>query len=252
MRIPRLHGKSSSKIFWQRWTNFLQVSLTLTGSGKSLKVLDYTKDSLVKKSIKNSDNLYCGRALVVGQLLADSHVKLKQLKIGRPIQKKLALELYKKVLSGLCGLREVSKFQGVLPGYQIIVIDFNARDSSIYESSRRDKKIVIYKNGDHYDVINPKKLLAFHAKCLYCKSRFIQIIVHIIVVTHVIRAWAKNVFGFRLKIAWSRKERNPLETSKSDPEQKTLSWMKTMNTILQKTTYWHLQKTQNKINLKLE
>ena len=176
------------------------MSLTLTGSGKSLKVLDYTKDSLVKKSIKNSDNLYCGRALVVGQLLADSHVKLKQLKIGRPIQKKLALELYKKVLSGLCGLREVSKFQGVLPGYQIIVIDFNARDSSIYESSRRDKKIVIYKNGDHY-VINPKKLLAFHAKCLYCKSRFIQIIVHIIVVTHVIRAWAKNVFGFRLKIA---------------------------------------------------
>lgn len=35
------------------------------GSGKSLKVLDYSKDTVVKKSIitiKNKDNLCCGRA----------------------------------------------------------------------------------------------------------------------------------------------------------------------------------------------
>ena len=36
---------------------------------------------------------------------------------------------------------------------------------------------------------------------------------------------------------WSRKEQSPLETSKSDPKQKTHHRMKTMNTILQKTTY---------------
>ena len=90
----------------------------------------------------------------MGQALADNHPKLKQIKIGQPIQKKLALDLYKKanVLPGPCGLREVSKFQGVLTGYQIIVIDFNARNTSIYEGPRRDRKIVLYKKGDHYNV----------------------------------------------------------------------------------------------------
>ena len=93
-----------------------------TGSGKvnkkSLKVLDYAKDTLVKKSIitiRNKDNLCCGRALAVGQALADNHPKLKQIRNGRAIQKKLALDLYQKanVLPDPCGLREVSKFQGV-------------------------------------------------------------------------------------------------------------------------------------------
>ena len=79
-----------------------------TGSGKSLKVLDYAKDTLVKKSIitiRNRDNLCCGRALAVGQAIADSHPKIKQVKLGKCIQKTLALELYKKanVLPGPCG-----------------------------------------------------------------------------------------------------------------------------------------------------
>ena len=48
-----------------------------TGSGKvknkkSLKVLDYCKDTLLKKSIitiRNKDNLCCGRALAVGHVV---------------------------------------------------------------------------------------------------------------------------------------------------------------------------------------
>ena len=60
----------------------------------------------------------------MGQALADNHPKLKQIKIGRPIQKKLPLDLYKNanVLPGPCGLREASKFQGALTGYQIIML----------------------------------------------------------------------------------------------------------------------------------
>ena len=121
-----------------------------TRSGKSLKVLDYCKDTLVKKSIitiRNNDNMCCGRSLAVGQALADKHPKLKQIRDGQHIQKKIALILYKKanVLPGPCSLREVSNFQGVLTGYQIIVIDFNARNTSIYEGPRRDRKIVLYK-----------------------------------------------------------------------------------------------------------
>ena len=58
-----------------------------TGSGKSLKVLDYCKDTLVKKSIitiRNNDNMCCGRSLAVGQALADNHPKLKQNRSAYP------------------------------------------------------------------------------------------------------------------------------------------------------------------------
>ena len=87
-----------------------------TGSGKSLKVLDYSKDTLLKKSIitiMNRDNLCCGRALSVGKAIADKHPKVKQVKQGKLIQKKVALNLYKKanILPGPCGLREIGKFQ---------------------------------------------------------------------------------------------------------------------------------------------
>ena len=89
----------------------------------------------------------------------------------------MALELYKKanILPGPCGLREVSKFQGVLSEYQITVIDFNAGNTVIYEGPRGSKKIVWYKNGDHFNVINLSKLPAFHGKrffCQKCKSYF--------------------------------------------------------------------------------
>ena len=117
-----------------------------TGSGRSLKVLDYSKDTHIKKSIitiKNRDNLCCGRALAVGRAIADNHPKLLKFKQGRLIQKQSALDLYKKanILPGPCGLREISKFQGSLPGYQIIVIDFHARNTSIYEGPRAEKKL---------------------------------------------------------------------------------------------------------------
>ena len=146
-----------------------------TGSGRSLKVLNYAEDTHLKKSIitiRNKDNLCCGRALAVGKALADNHPKVKLFKQGKLIKKKVALELYKRanILPGACGLREISKFQGSLPGYQIIVIDFNARNTSIYEGPRGDKKIVLYKNGDHYNVINPAKLPAFHGKRLFCEK----------------------------------------------------------------------------------
>ena len=119
----------------------------------------------------------CGRALAVGKALADKHPKLQQLKMGRPVQKKVALELFQKanILPGPCGLCEISKFQESLPGYQIIVIDFHARNASIYEGPRAEKRIVLYKNGDHYNVVNPEKPPAFHRKrffCEKCKSYF--------------------------------------------------------------------------------
>ena len=79
--------------------------------------------TLIKKSIitiKNRDNLRCGRALAVGRAIADNNPKLLKFKQGRLIQKRSGLDLYKKanILPGPCSLREISKFQGSLPGYQ--------------------------------------------------------------------------------------------------------------------------------------
>ena len=62
-----------------------------TGSGRSLKLLDYPKDTHIKKSIitiKNRDNLCCGSALAVGKVIADNHRKVKRFKQGKFIQKK--------------------------------------------------------------------------------------------------------------------------------------------------------------------
>ena len=74
-------------------------------------------------------------------MIADNHPKVKQFKQGKFIQKKVALDLYKKanILHGPCSLREISKFQGTLPGYQIIVIDFHACNTSIYEGPWAEK-----------------------------------------------------------------------------------------------------------------
>ena len=139
----------------------------------------------------------------MGKALADNHTKLQQLKMGRPIQKQIALKLYKKanIFPGPCSLCEISKFQGSLPGCQIIVIDFHARNACIYEGPRGDKKIVLYKNGDHYNVLNPKKLPAFHGKRFFVKnvSVFLRTIAHTRVPIHAALACVRNVFSFLIK-----------------------------------------------------
>ena len=82
-------------------------------SGQSLKVLNYPKDTCLITT-GNRDNVYSGRALAVGKASAEIHHKSLKVKQGRPTQKRLALDLYKKanVLAGPCGLREISKFRG--------------------------------------------------------------------------------------------------------------------------------------------
>ena len=64
---------------------------------------------------------------------------------------------------------EIARFQGILGEYQIVIIDFHARNGVIYEGPSRGKKIVLYKNGDHYDVANPEKMPALFAKRFYCE-----------------------------------------------------------------------------------
>lgn len=57
--------------------------------------------------------------------MAQGHPKLKQIKLGRIIQKELAVELCRKanVAFGPCGpgLGEISRFQGIFGEYQIVL-----------------------------------------------------------------------------------------------------------------------------------
>ena len=96
---------------------------------------------------------------MVGLAILQGHPKLKQIKLGRDIQKESPVELCRKanVMFGPCVLREISGFQGVLSEYHIVVIDFRARNAVIYEGPNRGRKSVLYKNGDHYDGIHPEK-----------------------------------------------------------------------------------------------
>ena len=142
-------------------------------NSKALKVLDYTKYCKLKRSIitiRNKDNFCCARSIAVGLAMVQRHPKLKQIKLCTGIQKRLALKLCGKANVPLCpcGFRKISRFQGVLGEYQITVIDFHARNATIYEGPRKDKKIVLCKNGDHYDVSNSEKMPAFFAKRFFC------------------------------------------------------------------------------------
>ena len=57
------------------------------------------------------------------------------------------------MLFGPCVLREIAHFPGVLAVYQSVVVDFHDRNGVIYEGPSRGAKIVLKKNGDHYDIV---------------------------------------------------------------------------------------------------
>ena len=102
--------------------------------------------------------------IVVSIAIIEGHPKLKQIKSGRRIQKDLAINLCRSAnvpVNVPCGLNEIARFQSFLNEYQIVVIDFHARNGVIFEGPYRSKKIVRYKNNMHYNCINPFKIPAF-------------------------------------------------------------------------------------------
>ena len=145
------------------------------GSGY-FKVLNYSQHTKVKRciiKIKNlSDDLCCARALVTGREIALKGPKVEQLKKGRPVQKRLAIELHRKagVNLGKCDLSDIDKFQDAMPLCQIIVYSFDSNNSIIYEGPQRENKVILYHHEGHFDVINPKMVPAIFGKRFYCKK----------------------------------------------------------------------------------
>ena len=148
---------------------------TPTGRGKSYKVLNYRKHTKLKKSIitiRNKDNLCAACAIVTGKAMALNDHRARRIRQGRPIQKRLALELHEEagVPVGVCGLEEIQKFQHVLPNFQIKVISFPSNNSIIFEGKESEKQIILYFNEGHFDLINTKKLPAFFGKRFHCNK----------------------------------------------------------------------------------
>ena len=89
-----------------------------------------TFDNVIKEkksviTIKNNDDLCCGRAIIVAKAVADDDIRLNTIKDSRcHLQTTLARDLYAeaRVPPGPCGLEQIALFAIVLPDYQFVVV----------------------------------------------------------------------------------------------------------------------------------
>jgi len=135
-----------------------------------------TKNSIIQ--IKNNDNLCCPRAIVVALSTQTNNIlghkldsnKIKQLKMGRNIQKDLALELcnilteYNEEGFTLNDIKNVELALDI----QINVICAENLNTLIYKGDDKETKIYLYKNGNHFDVITSAK--GFYGSSYYCEK----------------------------------------------------------------------------------
>ncbi|XP_035677014.1 uncharacterized protein LOC118416064 [Branchiostoma floridae] len=160
----------------------ISLNLPEKGSGRNPffnSATEFSKNKHSVISIKNDDELCCGRALVVAKAKIDKHPQYESIRKGRKIQEVLARKLYTDagVNLGPCGLDEIRMFQNHLTDYQIIVVSRNQLNQIIFQGpSVQDegKKLMLYhiKESDeplaHYDVITSMK--AFLGSAYYCSK----------------------------------------------------------------------------------
>ena len=77
------------------------------------------------------------------------------------IQTRFAQELHQNagVPLGPCGIEEAKQFQAYLADYQISIVSKEYGNKIIYAGPEKDKKIYLYMDNSHYDVIT--KMLDF-------------------------------------------------------------------------------------------
>ncbi|XP_066296636.1 uncharacterized protein [Branchiostoma lanceolatum] len=158
----------------------VSVNLPVPGSGRNPFFNSATEFSKKKQSvisIRNDDDLCCGRALAVAKARIDKHRDWQNIRKGRKIQETLARSLYNNagVPLGPCALDEIQMFQDYLTGYQIVVVSRNQLNQIIFQGPAvedENKKLILYhiKESDkpqaHYDVITSMK--AFLGTAYYC------------------------------------------------------------------------------------
>lgn len=149
-----------------------------SGTGYKRNIVDITKMVENKKSviqIKNRDLLCCARAIVTAIARIEKHPKWNSIRQGLSIQKELATDLHVKadVPFGECGIKELSKFQEILPKYQIHVLSKEHFNAFVHSGPEGGIPIYLYCHDRHYDVIT--KMTGFLNRnyfCLNCKKGY--------------------------------------------------------------------------------
>ncbi|KAE9523026.1 hypothetical protein AGLY_016657, partial [Aphis glycines] len=159
-----------------------QVQLVKIPRGSNrTKIINLSENIKTKNSIfqiNNDDNLCCPRAIVVALSTQTNNIlgheldsnKIKQLKIGRKIQKDLALELcnmlteYNEEDFTLTDIKNVERTLDI----QINIICAENLNTLIYKGDDKQTKIYLYKNGNHFDVIKSAK--GFYGSSYYCED----------------------------------------------------------------------------------
>jgi len=146
------------------------------GSGKCAKIINLANDVRTKKcitQIKNNDNLCCPRAIITAltyhtDCIFGAKRNIKDIRKGRKVQTELAEELCKMLgdynEEGFT-LEDIKNVEELL-NIQVKVVCAESFNSIIYSGEEKETKIYLYKNGNHFDVINIMK--AFLGSCYYC------------------------------------------------------------------------------------
>lgn len=158
----------------------IQIFKVPRGLGKN-KILNLATDRRTKRSItviKNTDNLCVPRAIVTALSYHTDNIlgfkftsnDIKQIRIGRKIQKKVAVKLCN-LLGGDYEhgftLEDIKNAE-ILLNVQIKIICADNFNTVIYEGCDSPTKLYLYKNKNHFDVIN--SMAAFYGSGYYCKK----------------------------------------------------------------------------------
>ncbi|XP_072377781.1 uncharacterized protein [Diabrotica undecimpunctata] len=169
----------------------IQIFKIPRGSGRH-KIINLAEDRRTKKSItqiKNTDTLCGARAVIVGltyvtnEILGHKLIKsdAHSIRIGRKLQTDLAEKLCN--LLGGCyndgfTLDNFKKAEELLD-VQIKIICAENFNTIIYEGPEKTAKIYLYKNGNHFDVINNLKgLYGSRFYCAKCDTPYSHYRVH--------------------------------------------------------------------------
>lgn len=171
---------SNQTIHISQVTFYIRVTNIPRGAGRA-KILNLRESKHTKKSItqiKNTDNLCCARAIVVGLTHHSSVIlgrslspsEIKNIRLGRPIQKQLALKLCEIMGSynheGFT-LEDIQRAEQCLD-VQVKVICAENFNTVIYKGTEKKTKIYLYKDGNHFDVIN--RVAGFFCSSYYCHT----------------------------------------------------------------------------------
>ena len=158
---------------------FIRTPSPGSGHGKRYRPASAAVRKIAKKSltlIHNQDDLCAARAIVTMKAWTDrqcgdreAYHDFENLKRGCPIQKRRAEDLHRLagVPEGPCGIEELTKFQAVLPDYQIKVMTVDPPYGIIFKGPVvSNKMILLVKTDGHYD--GCKSFEGFLSRSYYC------------------------------------------------------------------------------------